>query len=302
MVRRSFWFSGVLAFCLASCATRVPIGSLGWLGDFQVDRGSVRAFEMNQNFPIPELPVSINGKLASLELDTGTPHGFMLTEGAPEDYGLEIADVVRELNADGSDRGFDAYSVIADEVSVLGNATSRVPGTVSSWKVFSNHPFGGTISPGMIGDKRVIIDYPNKYLAISDVEAPAGLPPERNCAARTLAIPDRFGSNVYVRGRFGNKDIVVYLDTGSSHSIIDPGVFEGSGLSVMKRGGMSWVASLKFTIGEREFEIKKATVQPILRGVEFDKPVGIALGADFLKDYILTIDSVGERKIVISEY
>jgi hypothetical protein len=301
-MRRKIGLVIILPLCLASCATRAPIGSLAWIDDLKVEPANVLAFKMNQHYPMPEIDVSINGKIASLELDTGTPHGFILTDTTVEEYGLEVMGVVRELNADGSDRGFDAFSVVADEVCVLGVESKRVKGTVSSWKVFSGFPFQGTISPEMLGKKRVIIDYKNRYLGLSDIGTPDSLSQEVNCAVKTLPIPTAYGSNVYFPGRIGGRDIVIYMDTGSSTSSIDPPVFAGLSLDGKRRGGQLWAQDVEFSIGNYTFILKKAVVGPILRGIDFDNPVGIALGADFLKDYIITIDSIGERTIVISRY
>jgi hypothetical protein len=282
--------------CLSGCATRARNAAPSWIEDFRIEPASVRAVRMNEHFPIPEIPVSINGRLVSLELDTGAPRGFMLTDATPEDYGLQVLSVVRERNTDGSDRGFDAYSVAAGELLVLGLPARYARGTVSSWKVFSDFPFQGTISPESLGARRLVIDYPNRLLALSELATPADLPLERNCAVKALPIPERYGANVYLPGRIGGRDIVVYVDTGSSPSSIGPEVFEEAGLKGARKRGRLWAASIEFSIGDHEFTLNKALVTPIKRGFDFDVPVGIALGSALLSSFFADAPDRDQRK------
>lgn len=291
----------VCLFTLSGCSTAAPPETLAWVRDFGIDAASVKPLRMNKHFPIPEIPVEVSGATVYLELDAGTPHGLMLTNASAKNIQYRVIERTRELNADGSDRGSDSLRVVFDSVSVLGEKTEGVDGKVADWKIYSSLPFGGTVSFEMLGAKSIVLDYKNRYYAISERPIPDGPNSARYGQASALAVPDRFGSNMYFYGSMSGKEIVIYLDTGSSESAVDPSIVAAAGFAQTGPAKQPYCKSVSFEVGGHGLTMKNIRVKRISPGVSFDKPVALVLGADFLKDRVLAVDRTGPMRIIIGD-
>jgi predicted aspartyl protease len=293
--------AATLAGSFLSCATNGTPKNLKWPDALAVNREAILPLKMNAHFIVPEFPVAINGQTVFLEFDTGTPHGFMLTDPDPAKFGLETISTARELNADGSDRGARSLIVRADTIEVLGITTKRITGKLSDWKTYSSFPFSGLVSPELFGPRRISLDYRNRLYAISDTPVPDGLPGNVHGVARLIRIPERFGGNVYFENTLGGEPVVTYLDTGASHSVIDDRMVERLHLKWHARGSRKLCDKITFTIGEKEFTVKDILIERVSRSGEFGEKVMLCLGMDFLKDYLFTLDRTGEPLIVVSD-
>jgi hypothetical protein len=245
----------------------------------------------------PFVEVDVSGTNVSLMLDSGTARGFVITNHVPV-IPHRTEERIEEVNADGTHRG-ESFRIRADKISVLGKTFENVTGTLSDWRMFSSEPFNGTVGLDFFLDRRVTLDYQSGRVGATASPLPPRLDPKRYVVVDLVEPPKSQGHILYGRARVNGREALVYFDTGTNVSFIDPAFAEG--LARVERSGRFKVfrEGVPMEIGGRTFVFDDLREDPIRRGPGLDLPVALLLGSDVLSRFIVTID-IRTKKLVLA--
>jgi hypothetical protein len=268
-----------------------------WLKDLGYDRKQVYRLNLTP-LGCPLIEVDVSGTKLPLMLDSGTAHGFVVTNYAPP-VPLHVETGTEELNADGSHRG-ESFQIAVDSISVLGKAFENVSGRLSDWRMFSSEPFNGTVGLDFFLDRRFTLDYKSGRVGLSTLPLPEKLDRRRYAYLDLIDVSKSQGNVLYARGSMGGRDVLVYFDTGYNVSFIDPQV--AGDFARVARPGMKFSVfreGVSLQLGGHTFVLNELREDAIKRGAGFELPVALVLGSDVLSQFILTID-VRAKKLVIA--
>ena len=245
---------------------------------------------------IPLVEVKVNGFPLWVIFDTGCSTGFSLTSAVAKKIAHKVTGTSTERNPDGSYRGEITLATIAS-LEVFENKYAPVETSFTDWRIFSTLKFNGLLGLKYFKNKKVTIDYKTKKIGIS----------ERPLEYR--AISDNFGivvllleasrnqtDLIYVLGKVKGRPTVIYLDTGSSASFIDPSMLDANEI---KKGQKHLLAeNVEMSIDDFPFTVKRLRVREQRRGVNFEYPQTVKLGSDVIRDFLITIDKITNRLIL----
>lgn len=246
---------------------------------------------------IPLVEVKVNRSPLWVKFDTGCSTGFGLTSAVAEEIEYKITGKSTERNPDGSYRGETTLVTIAS-LEVFGDTYAPVETSISDWRIFSTLKFNGLLGLKYFQEKRVTIDYKRRTIGITD------RPLAHDAVAEFggLAVPllEASGSQadlIYVLGQIKGKPTVIYLDTGSSASFIDPSVLDPSEIKEWKRHLIA--KDIQMSIGDISFTVKQLRVEEQRRGVNFEYPQTAKLGSDVIKDFLFTVDRISGQLLLV---
>jgi hypothetical protein len=269
-----------------------------WAEELDYEQDEIYPIKLQMNF-IPLVEVKVNGSPLWVKFDTGCGTGFSLTSAVEEKIEHTITGKSRELNPDGSYRGETKLATIAS-LEVFGDEHSPVKTSFTDWRLFSTLKFNGLLGLKYFKRKRVTIDYKNKKIGITD--RPLVYSTLKDFSGTAVPLLEASGSQadlIYVLGRVNGQATVIYLDTGSSASFIDPSMVEASEIKKGKRHAIA--ENIQISIGDLSFTVKQLRVREQNRGVNFQYPQTVKLGSDVIRDFLFTIDRIG-GKLFLSEY
>lgn len=228
----------------------------------------------------PNVEVAISGVTVPAMLDTGTARGFMITNAAPP-IPHTVEGGGKELNADGSHRG-DSIRIRVETMSVLGRVFKNVAGSLSDWQLYSSAPFDGTLGLDFFLDRRLTLDYRSLKVGVTASALSKKLDQRRYLFLDLIEPPNSQGHVLYARAKVGQRDVIVYFDTGYNVSFIDPEFAEA--FARIERPGKFRVfrENVPLDLGAHKFILNELRESPIRRGSGFDLPVALTLGSDFL--------------------
>jgi hypothetical protein len=271
--------------------------SQAWLKDLGYDREQVYPLSFTA-FGCPLVEVDISGVKMPLMLDSGTAHGFVITDQAPP-FPHRVKERAEELNADGSHRG-ESFQIAVDRMNVLGRVFDNTSGTLSDWRMFSSEPFNGTVGLDFFLDRRFTLDYRLAKVAVTSAPLPEKLDHKRYAYLDLIDAPRSQANILYARGSVSGHDVLVYFDTGYNVSFIDP-QYAGD-FSRIVRPGMKFSVfreGVPLQLGGHTFVLNELREDAVKRGSGFELPVAFVIGSDVLSQLIITVD-VRAKKLVIA--
>jgi hypothetical protein len=241
------------------------------------------------SFGIPLIPIMLNEEVFPLLLDFGNSGDIQITNAISDRVMFEEIGEIATYWSDGSARGRIKRIKLA-KISVFGDIYENVDCTLADWKIYSSLPFDGAIGLNYFMKKRITIDYVNDEFRISSKGLSGG---SREAAAlngvRLEEPPDYFMSGIFVKGRVNGSDTIIYFDTGSSHSFIDRKMLDRDRI---KKGLRNYDVSrqVSVVIGGTSFEVEGVRLSDDLEFQEYPYTVGFEIGADLLRNCIITVD------------
>jgi hypothetical protein len=262
-------------------------------------------YEKAQIYPLtlaptgcPLVDVDISGVTVTVILDSGTASGFSITNHAPP-IPHHVEGREEALNADGSHRG-ETLRIRVETMSVLGEVFKNVRGDMSDWQMDSSVPFDGSVGLDLFLKRRLTLDCRSKKVGTTSLPLPDKLDAKRYLSLDLVDPPPNLsqGHILYVRGRVNGRDAIIYLDTGTNVSFIDPAFAEG--LTRVERPGKFKVfrEQVPIKLGGHTLILDDLRESEVRRGSGFDLPVALLLGSDVLSRFIITIDLRAKKLIL----
>jgi hypothetical protein len=266
----------------------------GWVERLNYTSDEIYPITLTLN-NIPLVTVIINETPLDIFFDTGNSHGLGLTTAIEGKIAYKVIKTIRSTWPDGSYRG-ESKIITISSLDVFGDAYNNVEAVFSDWKMYSSLKFNGLLGLKFFRNKRVTLDYKNKKIAVSVIPLPdVALQNSHDVAVTLLNPPERHRDLIYLRGKVNGQETVIYLDTGSSASFIDPRMLDKN--DIIKENKRSIVKDIKFSINGFDFIVSRMRVRELRRGMNFKYPVSARLGSDVLKGFLITIDKITNRII-----
>ncbi len=239
---------------------------------------------------IPLVEVKVNGSPFWVKFDTGCSPGFSLTSAVENTIEHKVTGKSTQRNPDGSYRGETTLATIAS-LEVFGVMYAPVKTSFTDWRIFSTLKFNGLLGLKYFKDKRITIDYKQRIIGITDRPLVYdNLEEYKGAAVPLLQATGGQADLIYVVGQIRGQPAVIYLDTGSSASFIDPSVLDASEIKKGKR--YLFTENVEMSIGGFPFTVKQLRVQEQRRGVKFEYPQIVKLGSDVIRNFLITIDKI----------
>jgi hypothetical protein len=265
------------------------ISSPDWPGKLDYQQDELYPIKLQIN-SIPLVEVKVNGTPLWVKFDTGNSTGFSLTSAVEERIEHTVTGKSTARNPDGSYRGETTLATIAS-LEVFGDSYAPVATSISDWRMFSTLKFNGLLGLKYFDGKRVTLDYKKRKIGITD--RPLAYAAVEELCGVAVPLLEASGSQadlIYVVGQIKGQPTVIYLDTGSSASFIDPCVLDPSEIKEEKRFLIA--EDVEMSIGNFSFTVKQLRVKEQRRGVSFEYPQTVKLGSDVIKDFLFTIDRI----------
>lgn len=282
-----FGFTSVITFCYG-------LQKPGWIQRLKYSQDEIYPIKLALN-NIPLVTININETPIDIFFDTGNSHGLGLTTAIEGKIEYKIIKTTRSTWPDGSYRG-ESKIITVSSLGVFGDVYKNVEVVFSDWKMYSSLKFNGLLGLKYFRRKRVTLDYQNEKIAVSEKPLTnAALQNSHDTVVQLLDPPERHMDLIYLIGRVNGQETVIYLDTGSSASFIDPRIIDKN--DIIKENKRSLVKDIKFSINGFGFKVRRMRVMELRRGMNFKYPVRVRLGSDVLKDFLITIDKMTNRII-----
>lgn len=258
--------------------------------DYRLDEVYPIRLQVNS---IPLVEIKVNDSPLWVKFDTGCSTGLTLTSAVEKEIAHKVTGKSTERNPDGSYRGETTLATVAS-IEVFGQKHTPVETSFTDWRIFSVLEFNGLLGLKYFRGKRVTIDYKGKKIGITG--RPFENSTKRDFSGGVVPLLEATGSQadlIYVPGRVQGRPTVIYLDTGSSASFIDPSMVEAG---AVKKGKRHLIAEdIEMSIGKLSFVVKSLRVQEQRRGVNFEYPQTVKLGSDVIREFLITIDKISGR-------
>ena len=264
-----------------------------WTKQLDYRPDEIHPIRLQINF-IPLVEVKVNDSPLWVKFDTGCSTGFSLTSAVEEMITHNVTGTSKERNPDGSYRGETTLATI-DSLEVFGDKFVPVETSFTDWRIFSTLKFNGLLGLKYFEDKRVTLDYKTRKIGVS--KRPFLYEENKDDAMAVVPLLEATGSQadlIYVFGKVRGRPSVIYLDTGSSASFIDPRVLDSTDIKKGKRHLLA--ENIDMSIGDMDFTVKQLRVQKQKReGANFEYPQTVKLGSDVLRNFLITIDKMTNR-------
>jgi antitoxin component YwqK of YwqJK toxin-antitoxin module len=247
-------------------------------------------------FSIPEVLVYFEEKKYPLQFDFGNNGNITITTNICDSIEYKITDTTFTYTPDGQIRG-QVFSVIIPEFRSLGQSFVNETGTLSDWTIYSTNPFNGLIGLKYLDNKCFTLSYPQKILAISN----HSIVPELKNGKRDLIHLEYYKMHpygVHFKGKVNDREAIIYFDTGKSHSAINQNLVPSDRI-VSDKSGAFYNDTVDIEIGGRSFSVYYPRVKNTNRNIDSNLPVGIEIGSDILKYFLLTIDRTNNQNLLI---
>ena len=285
---------------LSACSKSDTLEQVNWIDDLEYAKSDVYDITFSKT-GIPQIPIKINDNVYDIQFDTGNSGDLLLTTTIESKINYKFILNTRTYNGDGSYRG-DIKKIKIDKLVVFNDTYNNINGVIGDWKIYSGKKFNGNIGLNYFIDKRVTLDYKSKKIAISSKHISNLDFINNGYSIVPLIKPTKeFGELLFVEGIVNGKKTTIYLDTGIMPSHVDSNIAIGLDFIVDKNSNYGdfnkQYKNLKITIGDFSFETDQIYEHSIKMNTDFEEPIGLVLGSDILKNYLLTIDKKENRLI-----
>jgi hypothetical protein len=267
--------------------------SFDWTKQLDYRPDEIHPIRLQINF-IPLVEVKVNDSPLWVKFDTGCSTGFSLTSAVEDKIAHKVTGTSTERNPDGSYRGETTLATI-DSLEVFGEKYSPVNTSFTDWRIFSTLKFNGLLGLKYFKDMRVTLDYKTRKIGIS--KRPFLYEENKDDSMTIVPLLEATRGQaglIYVAGKVRGHPTVLYLDTGSSASFVDPSMLDSAEIKQGQRHRLA--ENISLSIGDMDFAVKQLRVQEQRRGgANFDYPQTVKLGSDVLKNFLITIDKITNR-------
>ncbi|MBU1370716.1 MAG: hypothetical protein KJ578_14100 [Bacteroidetes bacterium] len=255
------------------------------------------SISLHPEFGIPEINVIFGSFQTPLFFDFGNNGNILITNAISDSVPFIIQDTIPTYTPDGQVRAI-VYSIVLPEFQLLDSLFHFEPSTLADWSVFSTSPTNGIVGLKYFQQKRFTLSYRSRLLGISNTPLPDGLISER-ASIFPIQVFDNHPYGVYFEAEVAGQDVLVYFDTGKSHSQINLDLVDPSQI-VSDKSGRFYADTIAIQFENHRFEMVYPRVGTINRSTNSSLPVGMEVGSDLLQHFLLTIDRTdGKNQLIL---
>ncbi len=247
-------------------------------------------------FSVPEIIVNFENNAFPLSLDFGSSGNITITTALAKLVQYQITDTVNTYTADGQIRG-QGFHVVIPSFRVFDSCFQNEQASLMDWSIYATHPFNGMIGLKYFNKNCITLSYKAKLLAVSSTSILSKIS-NNNSDLITLENYSMHPYGVHFKGKVNNEVVIVYFDTGKSASFVHSGLLPSHEIATDKSGSY-YQGTVEIAFGKTTFEIYYPRVKDVKRSIDSSLPVGIEVGSDILKYFLLTIDRTEKNNVLI---
>ncbi len=267
-----------------------------WINELNYEDTNLFNTTIRTGFDEPQLEVEFNDKSFPLTFDFGNSKRIMISTMLENEIDYTIVGEGESLWPDGSFRG-NIYFIEIPEMKLLNKQYYNVIATLEDWEIYSSEPFNGCVSMDYFKDLRFTLDYKQKLFACICQPFPYNTS-TNNYLKIDLIQFDYHPYGVHFMGEVNNVKSIIYFDTGRSKTMIDRNLVESNKI-ISDKSGTYYEGNILIKFDELEFELQFPRVDDLGGAIDYDYPVGVAVGSDVLKYFVLTIDRTNNSDVLI---
>ncbi len=261
------------------------------------NQDEIVSITLHEEFKIPEINVKFGDHVIPLFFDFGNNGNILITNAISDSIALSIQDTVPTYTPDGKVRAI-VYDVVLPQFELLDSVYFNESATLADWSVFSTSPTNGIVGLKYFQNKRFTLSYRDGILAISSDTIPVNLTTDR-ASTFPIQVFENHPYGVYFEGEVNGERVLIYFDTGKSHSKMNESLFQASKI-VSDKSGNFCADTVSIHFGNHHFEIYYPRVGIINRSTDCsDLVVGMEVGSDILYQFLITIDRTNDNNHLI---
>lgn len=254
--------------------------------------------KINEIFSIPEVMIRFNEKEFPFTFDFGNSDNITITTVLADSISYDVTDTTYTYTPDGKIRG-QICKVNIPEFQVLGRSFYNEKGTFADWSIYSTNPFNGLIGLRYLSKLCFTLSYSKKTIAITNRSIISKLSP-----GHSIIIPlEHYSMHPYglhFKGKVNGQDAIIYFDTGKSYSEINRNLVPIEKIVSDKSGTFyDGTVEIVFETSSNSIMIYYPRVKDLKRNIESNLPVGIDVGSDILKNFLITVDRTDNHNLLI---
>lgn len=252
---------------------------------------------LHEEFKIPEINVKFGDDVIPLFFDFGNNGNILITNAVSENLTFIVEDTVPTYTPDGKVRAI-VYDIVLQQFELLDSVFINEPAILADWSVFSTSPTNGIVGLKYFQNKRFTLSYRDGILAITDDTIQENYFTER-ASMLPIQVFENHPYGVYFEGKVNGQRVLIYFDTGKSHSKLNQNLFQDSKI-VSDKSGSFYADTVSIHFGNHHFEMYYPRVGGINRSTDSsDLLVGMEVGSDILNQFLITIDRTNGKNHLI---
>lgn len=268
--------------------------------DFEITENynSYKIYSLTYNniFDIPEVEVKFQNNSYPLKFDFGNNHNIIITSELKKTVDYNFIDSSFTYNPDGSIRD-KVLKIVIPYFNVFDTDYYNEESVLVDWNTFSTNPFNGLIGLKYLADKSFTLDNESKQLIISSESIAEKIDSNKAVIIDLLNFAYHpYG--IHFVGEINNKKRIFYFDTGKSQSALNRDLFPNEKILTDKSGSF-YDGKVNISFGKINIDIEYPRVKSLKRNIENNYEMGIEIGIDILKYFLISVDRTNNKNIMI---
>ncbi len=247
-------------------------------------------------FSVPEIIVNFKNQAFPFSLDFGSSGNITITTALTNLIQYQVTDTINTYTPDGQIRG-QGFKILIPSFKIFDSYYHNEEASLMDWSIYATHPFNGMVGLKYFNNNCITLSYKSKFFAVSSISILSKLF-INNSDFITLENYSMHPYGVHFKGKVNNEDVIVYFDTGKSASFVHSGLLPNHKIATDK-SGTYYQGTVEIAFGKMSFEIYYPRVKDVKRSIDSSLPVGIEVGSDILKYFLLTIDRTDNKNVLI---
>lgn len=268
--------------------------------DFQITEhyNNYKTYSLTYNniFGIPEVEVKFKNNSYPLHFDFGNSNNIIITSELQNLVEYNFIDTSFTYHPDGSIRD-KVLEIMIPYFNVFDKDYYNEESALVDWNTFSTNPFNGLIGLKYLADKSFTLNNESKQLIISSESIAEKIDSNKVVIIDLLNFAYHpYG--IHFVGEINNKKRIFYFDTGKSHTALNRDLFPNEKILTDKSGSF-YDGKVNISFGKINFEIEYPRVKSLKRNIENNYEMGIEIGIDILKYFLISVDRTNNKNTMI---
>ncbi|MBI9032618.1 hypothetical protein JEZ13_11540 [bacterium] len=247
---------------------------------------------IDSEFGMPHIEVDFENNTFPLVFDFGNSDNILITNAISEKVPFCKKNKTYTYTPNGEIRG-EIQNIEIPKFKVFNRIFENEGGTLMDWSISSTSPINGLIGLKYLQNQLFTLDYENKLLAITNRDFTFASSEK----IELLSFPYHpYG--IHFLGKVNGKEVIIYLDTGKSHSEINSNLVAQEDI-VSDKSGSFYPELIEVEIGSKSFSLEYARVNKLKRKIDSEYPIGMYIASDILKYITLSVNRINDNNYLI---